>query len=397
MNNSTKLFIKFDDSEISLITGNIDDQNSFELLEKLVLKSDSIIKNSITDLDRTTNLIKKNILIIEQKVNYTFKDIIIILNNLEISFLNLCGFKKLNGSQITKENITYILNSLKSHIDELEKNKKILHIFNSEYCLDKKKLDNLPIGLFGDLYSHELSFNMIKENDLKNLKTMFDTCNIKIKKIITESFVKGAIINNSNPSVDTFLHIQISENNCKIFYTENSSIKFEEVFKFGSKMIEKDISKVTSLNLEIVNKIIEDNLNMKKISDDELISHNYFIGQEYRKIKKNLILEIAKARINEFAEILFYKNINFKEFLNKVNFIFLEINDQKNFNCFQQTYTDIFSFNDKFEVKILKKPQLEKFIEAAFKITQFGWKKEAIPQTKETGSYISRFFKSLFA
>ena len=43
-----------------------------------------------------------------------------------------------------------------SYIDENEKNKKILNIFNSEYILDKKKLDNLPIGLFGDFYAHEL-------------------------------------------------------------------------------------------------------------------------------------------------------------------------------------------------------------------------------------------------
>ena len=128
----------------------------------MILPIEGINENKITDLDKITNLIKKNILLIEQKVNYTFKDIIVILDNLEISFLNLCGFKKLNGTQISKENITYILNSLKSCVDEFEKNKKILHIFNSEYCLDKKKLDNLPIGLFGDFYSHELSFNLIQ-------------------------------------------------------------------------------------------------------------------------------------------------------------------------------------------------------------------------------------------
>ena len=186
-----------------------DDQNSFEILEKLILPIDGISENKITDLDKITNLIKRNILLIEQKVNYTFKDIILILNNLEISFLNLCGFKKLNGTQISKENITYILNSLKSCVDEFEENKKILHIFNSEYCLDKKKLDNLPIGLFGDFYSHELSFNLINKNDYKNLENIFKQCNLKIKKILLESFVKGSLINDDNPKIDTFFYIQI--------------------------------------------------------------------------------------------------------------------------------------------------------------------------------------------
>ena len=138
MNNLPKLFITIGDLEISLIVGHNNDQNSFELLEKMTLPIDGISENRIVDLDKITNVIKRNIFIIEQKVNYTFKDIILILNNLDISFLNLCGFKKLNGTQISKENITYILNLLKSCVDEFEENKKILHIFNSEYCLDKK-------------------------------------------------------------------------------------------------------------------------------------------------------------------------------------------------------------------------------------------------------------------
>ena len=204
MNNLPKLFISIGNLEITLIVGHNNDQNSLELLEKLVLSIDDISENRIADLDKITNVIKKNILIIEQKVNYTFKDIILILNNPDISFLNLCGFKKLNGTQISKENITYILNLLKSYVDEFEKNKKILHIFNSKYCLDKKKLDNLPIGLFGDFYSHELSFNLINKNDYKNLENIFKQCNLKIKKILLESFVKGSLINDDNPKIDTF-------------------------------------------------------------------------------------------------------------------------------------------------------------------------------------------------
>ena len=72
----------------------------------------------------------------------------------------MSGFKKLNGTQILKENITYLLNSLKSIIDKTENKKNILHIFNSKYSLDKKEIENLPIGLF-DFYSQELSLSLI--------------------------------------------------------------------------------------------------------------------------------------------------------------------------------------------------------------------------------------------
>ena len=61
--------------------------------------------------------------------------------------------------------------------------KTAIHIFNSKFCLDNKKVENLPIGLFGDFYSHELSLSLINTNDLKNLKNIFENCNLKIKKL----------------------------------------------------------------------------------------------------------------------------------------------------------------------------------------------------------------------
>ena len=396
MNNLPKLFINIGDVEISLIVGNNNDQNSFEILEKLILPIDGISENRIVDLDKITNVIKKNIFIIEQKVNYTFKDIVIILNNLDISFLNLCGFKKLNGTQISKENITYILNLLKSCVDEFEENKNILHIFNSEYCLDKKKLDNLPIGLFGDFYSHELSFNLIDKNDYKNLKNIFKQCNLKIKKILLESFVKGSLINDNNPKIDTFFYIQIDDKNSKIFYVENNAIKLEQKFNFGTEIIVNDICKITSLGSTLVKNIISENKNIYKISDKELLEEKYFKNKQYRKIKKNLIAKIAEARIDELSNKFYLKNINFKKHLETTCVIFLEINDQQHLSCFNHAYENSFAFKNKYEVRILKKPKIEQIFNKADNIVQFGWKKEAIPVTISKKSFIKRIFQEIF-
>ena len=81
---------------------------------------------------------KKNIFSIEQKLNHIFKEAIIITDNFDQSIINLCGYKRLNGSQLLKENITYILNSLKTNINDIESDKIIIHIFNSKYILDKR-------------------------------------------------------------------------------------------------------------------------------------------------------------------------------------------------------------------------------------------------------------------
>ena len=397
MNNLPKLFISIGDLKISLIVGHNNDQNSFELLEKMTLPIDGISENRIVDLDKITNVIKRNIFIIEQKVNYTFKDIIIILNNLEISFLNLCGFKKLNGTQILKENITYILNLLKSCVDEFEENKKILHIFNSEHCLDKKKLDNLPIGLFGDFYSHELAFNLINKNDYKNLKNIFKQCNLKIRKLLLESFVKGTLINDANQKIDTFFYIQIENNNSKIFYVENNAIKFEQKFNYGTEIVVNDISKITSLENSSVKNIISDNIDILKVSDKEILEKKYFINQKFRKIKKNLISKIAEARINELSEKFFLKNINLTKPIKENYVIFLEIYDQQHFNCFNNAYKNSLSRNSKCEVRILQKLEIEKIVDKAYNITQFGWKREAIPVSKSKKSLITRLFEKIFS
>ena len=396
MKYSPELFIKIDNSEIFLIAGYIEEQNNFHFIEKLNLPITGISENKISDLEKITNLIKKNILLIEQKVNYTFKDIIIILNNLDISFLNLSGFKKLNGTQISKENITYILNSLKSYINEFEENKKVLHIFNSYYCLDKKKLDNLPIGLFGDFYSHELSFNLIDKNDFKNLENIFTRCNLNVKKILIDSFVKGSILSDRNSMIDTFLHIQLNEKNTKVFYVENDSIKFEQKFKFGTDIIASDISKITSLDITEVIKFIRNNQNLENVIEGDLLENDYFKEGRYRKVKKKLITEIAEARIKELCEIIFYKNINFQGSLKKIKIIFLETADESNFNCFKKIYKDYFSKKNKLDVKFIKKFETEEMIEAACKIVHFGWKKEAIPVTQTKKSLFSRLFEKVF-
>lgn len=395
-NDSFKLFIKITNVEILIIAFKVDEQNNLNLLEKLNLSISGFTENKISNIETITNLIKNNILIIEQKIKYTFKNLVVILDSFEISFLNFTGFKKLNGTQISRENITYILNSLKSCVDVFEKKKKILHIFNSNYILDKKKIENLPIGLFGDFYTHELSFHLINENDYKNLNTIFEKCNLKISKILLDSFVKSSFISDSNYEIDTFYYIHLTNNNTKIFYVENNSVKLEEKFKFGTDIVSKDISKVTSLKLEMIKKFILNNEKIEELSDDELIEKEYFNDTSFRKIKKKLIKDVAAARIKELSELIYVSNINFKKFNQETKIIFLEIDDLHHLKCFKNIYYQFFNNGKKFDVKFFDKIALEDELEAANRIVQFGWKKEAIPVSDTKKSIISSFFGLLF-
>jgi cell division protein FtsA len=393
---SPNLFIEINSSEYIFIVGDKNENDHFRIIYKNIITNQAISDSKIIDFDLAYNTIKKNLYLMEQELNYTFKEIILIIDNFNCSFVNLAGYKKLNGSQILKENITYILNSLKSNIDEFEDQKTILHIFNSKYCLDKKNIENIPIGLFGDFYSQELSFNLINNNDFNNLNNIFDKCNLKIKKILLKSFVEGAYLSNKNPNIDTFFLTKINENNSKIFFFENNALKFEQNFSFGSNLVINDISKITSLNKSIVKKILSNSKLTEETLDQELVEKELFENENYRKIKKKLIFEIAAARIKELSEVLIKKNINFENFHKKDLIIFLKIKDRLNLECFKNSYSLYFSKNNYFTIKFINSIETNDLVDNANTLVNYGWKKEAVPVIQPKKSLIVRLFDTIF-
>ena len=240
---------------IFVVVEKIDDNNS-KIVFKENIPIQGIKDNLIIDYNLILKIFKEKIYSLEQNLDFIFKEAIIIIDNFNYSLISFSGFKKLNGSQLLKENITYILNFLKSQINEIENRKTILHIFNTKFTLDDKEMVNLPIGLFGNFYCHELSFFLLDNNDYHNLKKVFRDCNLKIKKIISKNFVEGATLIKSDSKLNDLFKIEISEDYSKVTFIENSSLKYIQDFKFGSNLIINDISKVTGLNIDLIKNIL---------------------------------------------------------------------------------------------------------------------------------------------
>ena len=314
---SLVFFVEINDLEFSFIVGGNINEEQFKIIFTNSIPIKGIQDNKITNLDLVCNTLKENILKIEKKVNFVFKEVILVINNFNFTLNSCTGFKKLNGSQLTKENITYILNSLKLLISETEQDKKIIHIFNSRFFLDKKETTNLPIGLFGNFYSHELSFFLINNNDYKNLKNIFDKCNLKIKKIISKSFIEGVNLINLNKNSETFFKIEIKDTNSQIILFKNSSLKFVQNFKFGSNLILRDISKIIAIKEDLVKDMLFNQTFFNENFENEYLEKKYFQNQNFRKIKKKLVYEIAEARIFELAEKILLKKLNINNFLKK--------------------------------------------------------------------------------
>ena len=391
---SLEFFLEIDEYEFYYTIVEYDSNGNFEIVLRHSSLNPGIVKGKIQDFDLISKNIKENIYSIEKKLNFTFKDVILILSKFECSVINFSGYKKLNGSQLTKENITYIINSLKSQVDKTEKNKKILHIFNSDHILDKKNIENIPIGLFGDFYSHELSFFLINNNDYRNLKNLINNCNLNIKKAISKNFLEN-IYFIKEYEINSFFNISINENNSNIVFFKNSSLKFFQSFNFGTDLIVNDISKVLAIEKNRIKKLLlsTDFKNIKLGKD--LIEREYF-DQNFRKIKKKLVLDIAQARVQEICEVIFTKNINIDNFLKEQKLIILQINDETNFQFFKENFIGFLSNYEQFEVKIASKLENKFFFKNAGELVQFGWKKEAIPIIQERKSIIARIFDFLF-
>ena len=393
---SLTLYLEINNINFIFFVRSNDDQNNFKTIYKLKTKLEGVTNERISNIDKISDVIKENIYTIEKKLNYTFKEIIIILENFNPKFINLSGYKKLNGSQILRENITYILNTLKSCVSEIELKKTILHIFNSKFILDKKKIENLPIGLFGDFYSHELSFALMNSNDEKNLNLIINKCNLKLKKILIKSFIEGTKLSDDYKEIDTFFYIHIKDNNSKIFYFENDSLKSEQNFIFGTDIIIKDVSKITSLKIDTVKKFFEETEFKENFSDDNYVEEKFFIDENYRKIKKKLIYEVVQARIEELLDIIIFKNVNYSYYSTISKQIFFEKNSKQQLKFIENIYEKIFSNNSKFVVNYIDYASSENLLNSSDKLVHFGWKKEAIPITQMNKSIIARIFDTIF-
>ncbi len=394
--NTPTLFIEINKSEFIFLVGKLDENNIFEIIHKNKKDLKGIIENKVINFEEIKNIIKDQLYNLEQKSDFIFKEVILVINNFDCSIINFSGFKKLNGSQLNKENITYILNVLKTKISEIEKKKTILHIFNSKFILDQKNIENLPIGLFGNFYSHELSFFLINTNDYKNLQNIFNKSNLRIKKIISKNFAEGVNLISQNDNLKTFFQIDISKNSSQIFLFENFSLKFFQDFKFGTDLIVNDIAKITYLNKDIIKNILNSSNLMNYNKENFYLEKTFFEEKNFRKIKKELIFDISKARIQELSEIMLLKNINCKNFL-KINApIFLRISEKSIYKNFEDCFKLCFSNKNSFKFQFYDVKDDENFFKNVYEIVQYGWKKEAVPVVFQKKSIITRLFDLMF-
>jgi len=396
--NEPYLIIDINDSKVIFFVVSFNEKKDFKVLKKIILEITGIQGGRIINIETVSQLFKKTISRIEEEINYFFSNIAIVINPDQINCLNVSGYKKLNGSQVSSEDITYILNDIKKIILESENRDSLVHLFNSNFSLDSDNLENLPIGLFGEFYNQNMTFFLINKNILKNIKLVFNNCGLNIEKIVLKPFAQGIYFLSSNQLFKNFTILRLEKNRINISLFKNKSYVFTEDFKFGFNLIIKDISKLCSLRFEEAENFMKeiDLRNIIKNNNESYLEKKYFYASPYRKIKYQLILDIITARIEELFEICYKKNTNIKSLKNK-DIIYVCVDSPEYYKSIQYvlenskltTLERIFNSNSEFF--------LLAGVNGACELIGKGWEKEAIPISYKKKSLISSFFSRLFS
>ena len=395
--NKPYLFIELNDNKIIIFIVSFNEKKNFKVLKKIILKSTGIKNGRVIDIESVSQLLKKTINNTEDDINYFFSSVVVVINPNKINCLNVSGYKKLNGSQVSSEDIVYILNDIKKIILDSEDNYSLVHLFNSNFSLDSDNLENLPIGLFGEFYNQNMTFFLVNKNILNNIKSVFRNCGLNVKKIILKPFAEGVNLLSNNYLGRNFAILKIEKNRINISLFKNKSFVFTEDFNFGFNLIIQDISKLCSLEIEEVENFMKD-IELKDAVEKNNVSYlekKYFYISPYRKIKHQLILDIVTARLEELFEVCYKKNINIRNLKNNDKiYVYVEASEYHKNIQYVLVKSKITSLECIFDN--IAEQCLMSGVTGACELIGKGWEKEAIPINNKKNSLISNFFSRLF-
>jgi len=376
--------------------------NNTEILSTSITLSEGFHNDVVVNLSKASSAVRSCISDAEKKAKISLKKINVIFEQPDFLCTKFSKHKKIYGSKIHKDDIEFLLKEAKKQLVLNDRRQSIIHIFNHNYIVDGKNFIEEPIDVYADSLTHEVTFITIPKNNLKNINQVFINCDIEIERLISRNFTLGVQLLSYQELQFGSAIVDLGFEKISFGLFKNLALVHSITFPIGINHITKDISKVCSLNLDESEKIrnsidfsFEDN---KKLFDENNYLKNiYFINSNFRKISKNLIINVIKARLDEISDVL-KKQLIVPGF-NLTSGINLSLaGGGSNLFNIEKYFINFFGPNvkkvDKNSVEIDKK--VEKNFDSclgAIKIIKDGWETEAIP--KIGGKDIEK--KGLFA
>jgi len=391
-----KLFAEIKDQEIRYGVFQLEDDSNYNLLTRKNSKNDGIKKGTVTNLKIATETISRDLKEIEKKSNKIFDSINLIINQREMSSTNVTSFKNLNGAKAEKRDFDYILNEGKISISKNEKKNSILHILNSNFYLDKKRRDKIPLNVFGDHLGLEMTFVSLPKNNIKNIKNLFEENDLKVDRLLCRPLATGINLANQNSDLKNFFLLNIDDELSTISIYENSSLVFFKTFPFGTNAVYRDLSQLCSIKYEEAKSILNEiNFNKKIENKIKHIDKKFFKESHFTKLSLSHFREIINSRTEEMMNYLFNKNSNLNYFKNKLSHIYLVFENKVFYENLGEIFKGYLNFDsDKIAIRLIALDDLP--LLGAAELTFRGWHAEAIPHVQEKKSLFAGVFSRFF-
>ena len=396
--------IELGDINIKCVIFKINNNNDSEILSTSITNSEGIHNDVVVNLKKASDAIRSCISVAEEDAKISLKKINVIFEQPDFLCTKFSKNKKINGSKILKDDIEFLLKEAKKELILNDKNQSIIHIFNYNYIVDGKTFVEEPIGVYADSLTHEMTFITTQKNNLKNIKQAFIDCDIEIERFISRTFSLGVELLNDKELQFGSVLIDLEFEKISLGLFKNLALVYSITFPMGINHITKDISKVCSLNLDesknIINNIDFSFQNNQNIFDENnYLKSTYFVNSSYRKISKDLILNVIKARLDEIIDTL-NKQLIAPGF-NLTSGISFVLKGGLNLYNIEKYFINFFGPN----LKRIEKNNIEKdkdFEEnfdsclGAIEIIKDGWETEAIPETSGKAIEKIGFFSRIF-
>ena len=383
----------------------INKNNSSEVLSTAITPSEGIHNDVVVNLTKASNAIRLSIGTAEKKAKISLKKINVVFEQPDFLCTKFSKHKKIDGSKIHRHDIEFLLKEAKKQLILNDKNQSIIHIFNHNYIVDGKIFMEEPIDVFADSLSHEMTFITVPKNNLKNINQVFIDCDIEIERLISHTFTLGVKLLNARELQLGSALINLGYKKISLGLFKNLALVHSVTLPIGTDHITNDISKVCSLNLDET-KIIRNNIdfsfknNQNLFDQDDFLKNTYFIDSNFRKISKNLILNVIKARLDEILEIL-KKQLIVPGFNLNSGINFLLTGEGSNLLNLEKYCENFFRLSTKkiSQNNIENDNDFEKNFASslgALKIIKDGWETEAIPEIREKNIEKIGFFAKIF-
>ena len=400
-----------DDDPIGIIElGNINikclifkiNNNNTEILATSITPSEGLHNDIVVNLSKASSAIRSCISKAEKKAKISLKKINVVFEQPDFLCTKFSKHKKIDGSKIHKDDIEFLLREAKKQLALNDNKQSIIHIFNHNYIVDGKNFIEEPIDVYADFLTHEITFITIPKNNLKNINQTFINCDIEIERLISRTFTLGVELLNYKELEFGSAIVDLGFDKISFGLFKNLALVHSITFPVGINHITKDISKVCSLNLDEAEKI-RNNIdfsfknNQKLFDENNYLKNIYFTNSNFRKISKNFILNVIKARLDEIFDTL-KKQLIVPGFSLTSGINLLLAGGGSNLFNIEKYFINFFGPNVKRVNENSTKDVEKNFVSClgALKIIKDGWETEAIPEIGSKGIEKRGFFTKIF-